>query len=158
MSALRLIDSTPYCARIETPAVAARRAVETDPGWIYVADLPRGDVVKIGFSLNVEKRLKKVAANYATHGKLELRATWPALITEERKLHKALISLRLSRVLKSAGEFYCRIPVLDHMLTAVAQRPGLEDLTFREWRDLQRWLSARAVRELPAWKERWLSP
>ena len=66
---------------------AARALVETSPGFIYVAEVVGEPVIKIGFSLTPENRLRYLSKKRKPY---RLLATTPATIAEERQLHRDL--------------------------------------------------------------------
>lgn len=57
-------------------------------GFIYVAKVARRPLVKIGFSMQPERRVLQAA--YPFYRKLKLLRTVPGTIREERAIHRAL--------------------------------------------------------------------
>jgi hypothetical protein len=66
---------------------AARDAVETQMGFIYVAECTARGLIKIGFSLTPEKRMR---ALFTKRDPGRLLAKMPGRVHEERKLHAKL--------------------------------------------------------------------
>ena len=71
---------------------AARAAVETQQGFIYVAELLNEPVVKIGFSLNPQERLKYL---FTRRSPGRLVAMMLGTIKQERELHRQLAEHRM---------------------------------------------------------------
>jgi len=71
--------------------IGQRRAHErrrSGEGFIYAAELPGTDIVKIGFSLMPEKRVRGVSIR--NHARAQLLAKTPGTEPAERALHKIL--------------------------------------------------------------------
>lgn len=79
------VDSPENKAMMSASLKAARARISAGEGFIYVAEVIGTDAVKIGFSLNPERRLGP---------KARLLGYFPASIKAERALHVRLASHR----------------------------------------------------------------
>lgn len=88
----------------------ARLRVESEVGVMYVAEVVDQPLVKIGFSLAPERRVR----NLAIHGvRFRLIGGTPATIREERQLHRDLRGNEARETRINVGEVYPR-SILDH--------------------------------------------
>lgn len=62
--------------------------MQAGEGYLYAAEIVKNDAIKIGFSLNPEKRVRLLRAYYSSA--VRLLAFTPGSLAAERKLHTAL--------------------------------------------------------------------
>lgn len=97
--------------RRQAISAAAKRAREGD-GVIYLAEVIGTDTVKIGYTINTEKCIKRI---WSDHGvRVRIIGTMKAKITQEKALHWLLRKHRDKGPVRGcATEFYHRSVVLN---------------------------------------------
>lgn len=106
------------------PWSEARKRMLTQPGHLYAVYSRYCDWIKIGFTLDIEKRRKAINRQYADFAPFSLigsvRSTWAA----EQQLHRCFAPFRHRRT-ASTAELYPAVPSLVQNVRAL--------LTHREW-------------------------
>lgn len=106
-AALNWADPEYRSRRAASHKVAIER-MQAGEGSIYVARVTGMDAIKIGWALDVNKRLGDLKADYSVS--VELIESWPASLPDEKRLHRRLRSLRHPAF--RSTEFY-RLDVLE---------------------------------------------
>lgn len=102
-----------------TPARRACRertsaALRAGNGFIYVAAIGGTDDIKVGFSLDPERRARELTRDGRGH-QYRVLAAWPGTWSEERRLHTSLREHQLPEGAYCGREYYPRsILVNDH--------------------------------------------
>jgi len=89
---------------------AARKARDGE-GVIYVAEVTGADTIKIGYTINTEKMVKRIASDYGVA--VKVIGTMQATIMQEKELHSRLREYRNHGPVRGcATEFYPRSVML----------------------------------------------
>lgn len=111
---LRAISPPPHSVaeakRRQSIQEAARKAREGE-GVIYVAEVSGTDTIKIGYTVDTTKMVKRIASDYGVA--VKVIGTMPATIMQEKSLHARLRKYRNPGPVRGcATEFYPRSVML----------------------------------------------
>ncbi len=129
-----------------TERVNGRRRMLTQPGRIYAARSRALNWIKVGFSLDVERRLTEVNRRFHVMAPFDLIGSTPGVYESERQLHRILRPFRHNRVGLSR-EIYPALPIVEKIVTefvAAKERPPLDHQAVS---DCARWAIRRAYQD-----------
>lgn len=132
-------------ARPVNPWSEARDRMLTQPGHLYAAYSAGKCWIKVGFSLNVDRRLRELNHRFPALAPFSLIGKTPSLYRAERQLHRTLAPFRFHAVGLSR-ELYLAIPKLEEVVQAVVAKDEFPPLTLDELLSGMRWARAYATR------------
>lgn len=94
---------------------AARQRMLTQPGHLYAAYSRRECWIKVGFSLNVQRRLVEINHRFKSLAPFHLIGTAAATYESERQMHRILRPYRCQAVGLSR-ELYLAVPSLEEIV------------------------------------------
>lgn len=119
----------------------ARNRMLTQPGRLYAAQ-SKGELwIKIGFSLNVERRMREINRRFPALAPFKLIGSTAATYEVERQIHRILSPFRFSHVGLSR-ELYLAFPRVVQVATGIVDWPERQRLTLDEYIECARWARA----------------
>lgn len=116
----------------------ARNRMLTEPGMLYAA-YSRGECwIKLGFSLNVERRLGEINHRFPQLAPFTLIGKTPSLYRVERQFHRILWPFRDHQVGLSR-ELYLAVPALANLVKMVVSGVDRPPLPWPQYRECSRW-------------------
>lgn len=120
-----------------------RKRMLSDPGYLYAA-YSRGECwIKVGFSLNVPRRLGTLNSRFKQLAPFTLIGATLSLYRAERQIHRILLPFRDFHIGLSR-ELYLAVPALESavkMVVAGVDRPPMD---WRDVSDCVKWSRAQA--------------
>lgn len=123
----------------------ARDRMLTQPGHLYAAYSAGKCWIKVGFSLNVERRLRDLNSRFAPLAPFSLIGKTPSLYRAEQQIHRTLSPFRFHAVGLSR-ELYLATPKLEEVVHAVVEKDDFPPLELDELLAGMRWARAYATR------------
>lgn len=128
-------------SRPPNPWSEARNRMLTQPGRLYAAQSKGGNWIKVGFSLNVERRMGEINRRFPALAPFKLLGSTVATYEVERQIHRILAPFRFSCVGLSR-ELYLAFPKVVEVATGIVAWPERQRLPFDEYLECARWARA----------------
>jgi hypothetical protein len=105
----------------------ARRRMLTQPGFLYAAYSRGGCWIKVGFSLNVERRIERLNSHFKPLAPFKLIGATPSVYAAERQAHRILCAFRCYAVGLSR-ELYLAVPEVEKLVADMVKAPAAPPL------------------------------
>lgn len=120
-----------------------RRRMLTQPGHLYAA-YSRGECwIKVGFSLDVDRRIYGLNSRFKQLAPFTLIGATPSLYRSERQLHRILRPFRDYQIGLSR-ELYLAVPALERLVRVVVDGVDRPPLDWSDLLECTRWARAQA--------------
>lgn len=130
----------------------ARQRVVSDEGNIYAAQSNDGVWMKIGFSQQVDDRIRSLNAEYSGYAVFTLVATTRGMFRTEQQMHTFMRPLHQVQI-KAGKEFYPVMPAVLDVVKELIEAPDRLEIDSEWYLHLLRWGNAAAKEDrnrLPA--------
>lgn len=122
------------------PWSEARNRMLTQPGHLYAAYSSGKCWIKVGFSLNVPRRMGEINRRFPALAPFTLIGATPSVYSAERQMHRILSRFRFHAIGLSR-ELYLALPVVEKLVQTVVEGVDRPRLTLDEYIATSRWAS-----------------
>jgi hypothetical protein len=109
----------------------ARKRMLTQPGHIYAAYSKGECWIKLGFSLDVDRRLGEINSRFHQLAPFTLIGKTPSVYAAERQMHRILGPFRHRRIGLSR-ELYLAMPAVEKIVKAIVEGVDRPAMDYRE--------------------------
>lgn len=121
----------------------ARNRMLTQAGHLYAAYSKEQCWIKLGFSLDVDRRLREINSRFPVLAPFSLIGSTPSVYEAERQMHRILAPFRHYAVGLSR-ELYLALPKVEELIKTVVGGRDRPPMTLEEVRLAARWSVAHA--------------
>ena len=118
----------------------ARDRMLTQPGYLYAAHSAGKCWIKVGFSLNVDRRLRELNSRFPQLAPFSLIGKTPSVYRAEQQFHRILSRFRFHAIGLSR-ELYLALPIVEKLVRTVVEGEDRPPLTLDEYLETARWAS-----------------
>jgi len=124
----------------------ARMRMLTQPGHLYAAYSKGECWIKVGFSLDVDRRLGEISHRFRHLAPFTLIGKTPSVYAAERQIHRILAPFRHHRIGLSR-ELYLAIPVVESVVKTVVAGIDRPEMDYRAVHECVKWAIKQAYVE-----------